>query len=93
MDQIFIANKTAMPFWCDIKIILNGINALRPRQNSRHSADDIFKIIFVNENVWITINISLKFIPNGRIDNMPALAQIMAWCQTVHKPLSEPMLA
>ena len=27
------------------------INTLRPRQNGRHFADDIFKCIFVNENV------------------------------------------
>ena len=28
-------------------------------------ADDIFKCIFLNENVWILINISLKFVPKG----------------------------
>ena len=27
------------------------INSLRPRQNGRHFADDIFKSIFMNENV------------------------------------------
>ena len=27
------------------------INTLRPRQNGRHFPDDIFKWIFVNENV------------------------------------------
>ena len=27
------------------------INTLRPRQNGRHFADDIFKCIFFNENV------------------------------------------
>ena len=26
-------------------------------------ADDIFKCIFLNENVWISIKISLKFVP------------------------------
>ena len=34
------------------------INTLRPRQNGRHFPDDIFKWIFLNENVWISINIS-----------------------------------
>ena len=29
------------------------VNTLRPRQNGRHFADDIFKCIFLNENVWI----------------------------------------
>ena len=54
------------------------INTLRPRQNGRHFADDIFKCIFLNENVWILIRISLKLVPKGPINNIPALAQIMA---------------
>ena len=36
-------------------------------------ADDIFKCIFLNENVRISIQISLKFVPKGRIDNNLAL--------------------
>ena len=39
----------------------------------------MFKCIFLNENVWITIIISLKFVPKGSINNNPALFQIMAW--------------
>ena len=54
-------------------------NTSRLRQNRRHFADTIFKCIFLNENVWIFINISLKFVPKGPIDNIPALVQIMAW--------------
>ena len=38
-----------------------------PRQNGRHLADDIFKCIFVNEIVWIAIDISFKFDPKGQI--------------------------
>ena len=38
--------------------------------------DDIFKCIFLNENVWISINISLKFVPKGQINNVPALVQM-----------------
>ena len=41
------------------------INILRPWQNGRHFADDIFKCIFMNENVWIAIGISLKFVTRG----------------------------
>ena len=67
-------------------------NTLRPRQDGRHFADDIFKCIFVNENVCISINISLKFIPKGPIDNIPALVEIMAWRRLGDKPLSEPMM-
>ena len=55
-------------------------------------ADDIFKWIFSNENVWIAVTISLKFVPEGPINNIPALVQIMAWRWTGDKPLSEPIL-
>ena len=42
-------------------LVINvSINTLRPRQNGRHFADDIFKCIFLNENVWIPIKISLS---------------------------------
>ena len=68
------------------------INTLRPRQNGRHFADDTFKHIFLNENVWISLKIPLKFAPRGQINNIPALIQIMAWRRPGDKPLSEPML-
>ena len=55
------------------------INTLRPRQDGRHFPDHIFRCIFLNENIWIAINISLSFVPKGSIDNIPALVQIMAW--------------
>ena len=68
------------------------VNTLRPRQNGRHFPDDIFKCIFLNENVWIPIKISLKFVPRGPINNIPAMVQIMAWRRPGDKPLSEPMM-
>ena len=57
-----------------------SINTLRPRQHGRHFADDTFKcfFLFLNENVWISINISLKFVPKVPIYNILALVQIMA---------------
>ena len=67
-------------------------NSLRPRRNRRHFADDIFKCIFLNENVWIPIEFSLKFVPRGPINNISALVQIMAWRRPGDKPLSEPMI-
>ena len=36
-------------------------------------ADDTFKCKFVNENILISITISLKFVPKGPINNMSAL--------------------
>ena len=62
-------------------------------QNESHFADDIFKCIFFNENVWILIKVSLKFVPKGPINNIPSLVQIMACRRTGDKPLSEPMVA
>ena len=68
------------------------INTLRPRRNEQHFADDTFKRIFFNENVWISIKISLKFVSKGPINNIPALVQIMAWRRSGDKLLSEPMM-
>ena len=48
--------------------------------------------IFFNENVWISIKISLKFVPKGPIKNIPAMVQIMAWHRPGDKPLSELMM-
>ena len=62
------------------------VNTLRARHNGRHFADDIFKCIFLSKNVWIPIEISLKFVLKGPINYIPASVQIMAWRQ------SEPML-
>ena len=45
----------------------------------RRFADDTFKRIFLNENIRISINISLKFVPKAPINNDPVLVQIMAW--------------
>ena len=71
---------------------LYWFNSLRPRRNRRHFADDIFRCIFLNENVLISIKISLKFIPKGPINNIPALVQVMAWRRPGDKPLSEPIV-
>ena len=68
------------------------VNTLRPRQNGRHFPDDIFKCIFLKENVWILIKISIKFVPKGPINNIPALVQIMAWRRPGDKPLFEPRM-
>ena len=51
-----------------------------------------FQIYFLNDNVWIYINISLKSIPNGPINNIPSLVQIMAWSRSDGWPLFEPLM-
>ena len=72
--------------------IQKRVNKLRPRQNGRYSADDIFKCIFMNGNVWIVIKMSLNFFSKGRSNNIPAVVQIMAWRRPGDKPLSEPIM-
>ena len=69
-----------------------AFNTLKPRRNYRHFPDGILIGLFLNKNLWISIKISLKFVPMGPINNIPALIQIMAWRQSGDKPLSEPML-
>ena len=44
-----------------------SINSLRTRRDRRHFVDDVIKCIFFNENVLISIKISLNFIPKGPI--------------------------
>ena len=52
------------------------------------SQKDIITCIFVNASICVLMEISLKFVSDGPIDNIPALIQIMAVCL-----LSEAMMA
>ena len=56
-------------------------------------ADDIFRRIFLNENIGISIQFSLKFVLKVPIDNESVLVQVIAWCRTGDKPLAEPILS
>ena len=51
-------------------------------------ADDIFRCIFLKENIWISIDNSLKFVPKDQINIIPALVQIRAWRRPGDMPLS-----
>ena len=68
------------------------VNTLRLSQNGRHFPDNLLKCIFLKENVWIVIKISLKIVPEGPVNNIPALVEIMAWRRPGDKPLSEQMM-
>ena len=61
-------------------------------KNNRYFAVDTFKHIFLNENARNWIKISLKFVSKRPIYNIPALVQLMTWCQPGDKPLFEPMM-
>ena len=67
-------------------------NTLRARQNGRHFANDIFKCISVDGNFSISDKIWLKYVTYGLIHNVPVPIQVMAWCCSGNKPLSEPTL-
>ena len=67
----FISCKGFMSiFWCQWpqaiiwaitdQASLGYLNPLRPRQDGRRFADNVFKCIFLNENIWISLKISLK---------------------------------
>ena len=49
------------------------MNTLKLRQNSRHVADNIFKFIFLYEFCCTLIEISLKFVANGPINNKTSI--------------------
>ena len=87
--KIWIMNAL---FWAYRHGRTTAINTSRAIRSRRHFADDSFKCIFLNDNVLISIKISLKFIPMGPINNIPVLVQIMALHQSGDKPLSEPKI-
>ena len=72
--------------------IFKHFNTLGLGQKWPPFSKDIFKCISLNENIWISIEISLKLVPRGPVNNIPALVQIMAWRRPGDKPLSEPMM-
>ena len=47
----------------------------------------------LNQKFYIPIQISLKGVHAGSIDNKPALVQIMAWHHFGAKPLAVPIIA
>ena len=92
-QAIIGSNKSLSPVWCQAITWLNAdVVNWTWRYNGRHFPDAIFKWIFLNENVWISINILLKFVPRGPINNIPTLVQVMAWHHPGAEPLSEPMM-
>ena len=46
----------------------------------------------VEWKVFVLIQILLKSVPEGPVDNMPALFQVMVWHQTGDKPVPNPVM-
>ena len=78
--------------WSTANDFRHHITDLPPEQNGRYFADNIFIFIFLKEIVWISLMISLKFVPKGPIDSNAGLADNMAWRRIGDKPFSEPVL-
>ena len=57
---------------------IGTLNTLRPRQNGRYFAGDIFKWIFLNGSCCILIRIPGQSVRKGAINNKPALVHTMA---------------
>ena len=70
--NLFMKYPVTRPQW---------VKTFRPEQNCQHFADVIFKCVFLDEAVWISIKISLKFVPKCMkwvTDNNSASVQVMA---------------
>ena len=80
----FPHSKMASAKWSKFS---SGLHVLKHwgRENGRRFTNDIFIWIFFNENSWILIKISLKFVPRGPVNNIPASVQRMAWRRTGDK--------
>ena len=69
----FHSRSVSSGYWVAPGICGGNFKTLRLRQNGRHFADDLFKCIFLNGSVWISIKTSPKFVPKDPINNVPAL--------------------
>ena len=61
-------------FWIRMQYyVCSCLNIFMLRQNSDHLGDNIFTCIFLNENIWNLIQISLRYVLKRPIDNKSAL--------------------
>ena len=66
---------------------------MRPEQNGSYFACDTFCCIFLIEIYCILfIQISLKFVPSGPIDNKSAMVQEMTWHPTGYESFTKSMM-
>ena len=60
-------------FFSQSVLVAACINIFRPRHYGRHCADGILKCVFLDDSVWIPVEIALNLFYKGPIDNIPAL--------------------
>ena len=86
----YILDNYNIPRWSKQAAVIYDIRISRILTHwGRDKMDGIspttfLKCIFLDENIWISIKISLKFVPYCLIDNMPSLVQIMAEAMMVY---------
>ena len=56
------------------------------------TSQTIFSNYFLYENWCVLIQMTLKIVPKGPVNNKSALFQIMAWHHAGGKPLSDPIM-
>ena len=76
--------------WNYSPLLQRRVNTLRPRQNGRLFADDIFNRIFLSENCCVSILIHWNLSQGSK---NAALGQIMAWRRIGVKPSSDPKMS
>ena len=92
VKELYSLFKFYQSFFLGIKL-LSLVYSLRLRQDGRNFANNIFKSIISNENCCILIQISLKYVAKGPIDNNPVLFQITAGHRRGSNPSFEAMMA
>ena len=93
LDDIILLTRVLLTHWGRDEMAKGVIDTIRPKRDGQHFADDIFKCILLNENIWISLRISQKYVLKVRIDSISALFQTMTWRPSDDKPLSETKLA
>ena len=91
MTNLFMTNDSSYKFLQHIswnKPCLSHWGQDKMDAISQTTFSSVFSWIKIFE-FWLR---TLKFVPNVRINNIPALVQIMAWGRTGDKPLSEPVM-
>ena len=94
-DVIFVVSLNKLRFTGDVRrrnahetVMLNIETEIYMAIRSRRH----LQLYFPEWSIFITIQISLKFVSNYSNNNKSALVQVMTWCWAGDKPLPEPVM-
>ena len=80
---VYASGHAPIQHW--LPISYNMVNTLRPEEDGRHLADDILCIY--EKCSWLEV--LLKLIPEGPINNKSAMVQVKGWHRLADRPLSK----